>query len=265
MLDYDQSYKYNNLVILLYENLRKLDEFKLLKSLNNETFNDPFLEVEGVKITLGKIGALMNYHSITSIPSFSKPNNIILEMGAGQGEVAEVILSNNEKFKYVICDIPLSIFISYSRLKKDHSAFPDLILIDGGKGQLNSAKRTLDRLGLGFIEIVALAKKLEEVFVPGVKSSLSLSKTSSSLMLLREIRDEVHRFSINYHRSLRNKKNIDSNILKIDGMGQKRFQILMKEYKTLPNILRLTSLEISKKTKIPLRVCIEMLEKMKKS
>ena len=121
LLDYRQSYNYNILLILLYENLRKLDEFKLLKSLNNETFNDPFLEVEGVKITLGKIGALMNYHSITSIPSFSKSNNIILEIGAGQGAIAEVILSNNEKFKYVICDIPLSIFISYSRLKK---AFP---------------------------------------------------------------------------------------------------------------------------------------------
>mgnify|MGYP000179764482 CR=1 FL=1 len=121
LLDYDQSYKYNHLVILLYENLRKLDEFKLLKSLNDETFNDPFLEVEGVKITLNKISALQVYHSINKIPSFSKTNNIILEIGAGQGQVAEVILSNNEKFKYVICDIPLSVFISYSRLKK---AFP---------------------------------------------------------------------------------------------------------------------------------------------
>ena len=121
LLDYDQSYKYNILLILLYENLKKLDEYKLLKSLNNETFNDPFIEVEGVKITLEKIISLLNYHSITSIPSFSKPNNIILEIGAGQGAIAEVILSNNEKFKYVICDIPLSIFISYSRLKK---AFP---------------------------------------------------------------------------------------------------------------------------------------------
>ena len=121
LLDYDQSYKFNHLLVLLYENLRKLDEYKLLKSLNNETFNDPFIEVEGVKITLEKIISLLNYHSITSIPSFSKPNNIILEIGAGQGGTAEVILSNNEKFKYVICDIPLSIFISYSRLKK---AFP---------------------------------------------------------------------------------------------------------------------------------------------
>ena len=121
LLDYDQSYKYNHLLVLLYENLRKLDEYKLLKSLNDETFNDPFIEVEGVKITLEKIISLLNYHSITSIPSFSKPNNIILEIGAGQGGVAEVILSNNEKFKYVICDIPLSIFISYLRLKK---AFP---------------------------------------------------------------------------------------------------------------------------------------------
>ena len=121
LLDYDQSYKYNQLLVLLYENLRKLDEYKLLKSLNNETFNDPFIEVEGVKITLEKIISLLNYHSITSIPSFSKPNNVILEIGAGNGGTAEVILNFNEKFKYVICDIPLAIFISYLRLKK---AFP---------------------------------------------------------------------------------------------------------------------------------------------
>ena len=121
MLDYPQSCNHNILLIILYENLRKLDEFKLLKSLNDETFNDPFLEVEGVKITLNKISALQVYHSINKIPSFSKTNNIILEIGAGQGQVAEVILSNNEKFKYVICDIPLSVFFSYSRLKK---AFP---------------------------------------------------------------------------------------------------------------------------------------------
>ena len=121
LLDYPQSCNHNILLIILYENLRKLDEFKLLKSLNDETFNDPFLEVEGVKITLNKISTLQVYHSINKIPSFSKTNNIILEIGAGQGQVAEVILSNNEKFKYVICDIPLSVFFSYSRLKK---AFP---------------------------------------------------------------------------------------------------------------------------------------------
>ena len=124
LLNYDQSYKYNLLLILLYENLKKLEEYKLLKLLNNETFcgfNDPFLKIEGIKITQDKINSLLEYHSIKSIPCFSKANNTILEMGAGSGRIAEVILNFNEKFKYVICDIPLAIFISYSRLKK---AFP---------------------------------------------------------------------------------------------------------------------------------------------
>ena len=124
LLNYDQSYKYNLLLILLYENLKKLEEYKLLKLLNNETFcgfNDPFLKIEDIKITQDKINSLLEYHSIKNIPCFSKANNTILEMGAGSGRIAEVILNFNEKFKYVICDIPLAIFISYSRLKK---AFP---------------------------------------------------------------------------------------------------------------------------------------------
>ena len=118
LLDYDQSYKYNQLVTLLYANLRKLDEFKLLKTLNNSTFIDPFLEIEGVKVTLDKILTLFKYRSITNIPSFSKKNNIILEIGAGLGGVAEVTLMNNEKFKYIVCDIPPSICVSYLRLQK---------------------------------------------------------------------------------------------------------------------------------------------------
>jgi len=121
LLDYDQSYKYNQLVTLLYANLRKLDEFKLLKIIKNDTFIDPFIEIEGVKITLDKILTLFKYRSITNIPNFSKPNNIILEIGAGLGGVAEATLLNNEKFKYIICDIPPSIFVSYLRLQK---AFP---------------------------------------------------------------------------------------------------------------------------------------------
>ncbi len=124
LLNYDQSYKYNLLLILLYENLKKLEEYKLLKFLNNKTFcgfNDPFLEVEGIKITQDKINSLLEYHSIKNIPCFSKVDNIVLELGAGSGRIAEVILNFNEKFKYVICDIPLAIFISYLRLKK---AFP---------------------------------------------------------------------------------------------------------------------------------------------
>ena len=104
--------------------MKKLEEYKLLKLLNNETFcgfNNPFLKIEGIKITQDKINSLLEYHSIKNIPCFSKGNNTILEMGAGSGRIAEVILNFNEKFKYVICDIPLAIFISYSRLKK---AFP---------------------------------------------------------------------------------------------------------------------------------------------
>jgi len=80
-----------------------------------------------------------------------------------------------------------------------------LILVDGGKGQLSSAKSALDSLGLSFIPIIGLAKKMEEVFKPQYLEAQSISKTSPGLVLLKQIRDESHRFAITFHRQLREK------------------------------------------------------------
>lgn len=123
--NYEISLNYNCILILLYENLKKLREFNLLNKLNDKSFlgfSDPFIEIEGIKVTHDKINSLIDYHSIYSIPSFSKKNNIILEIGAGSGRVCDTILTFNKEFKYVICDIPPSIYVSYVRLK---IAFPN--------------------------------------------------------------------------------------------------------------------------------------------
>jgi len=93
----------------------------------------------------------------------------------------------------------------YKRVIKEKLPLPDLVLIDGGKGQLSSAKSALDDLGLSFLPVIGLAKKMEEVFKPEFSEPQSISKTSPGLILLKQIRDESHRFAIAFHRQIRDK------------------------------------------------------------
>ena len=97
------------------------------------------------------------------------------------------------------------IFRRYKRVLEENLPLPDLILVDGGKGQLSSAKGILDSLGLSFIPVIGLAKKMEEVYKPEFSEPQSISKTSPGLVLLKQIRDESHRFAITFHRLLRDK------------------------------------------------------------
>ncbi|MBC22134.1 MAG: excinuclease ABC subunit C [Candidatus Marinimicrobia bacterium] len=93
----------------------------------------------------------------------------------------------------------------YKRVLKEQLPLPDLIVIDGGKGQLSSSKDALDSLGLAFIPIIGIAKKMEEVFKPNISEPQNISKTSPGLMLLKRVRDESHRFAIQFHRQIREK------------------------------------------------------------
>ena len=97
------------------------------------------------------------------------------------------------------------VFRRYKRQLAEKNPLPDLILIDGGKGQLSSAKLSLDKLELN-LPVVALAKKLEEVFIPTKKQPLIIAKNSPALNLLKQIRDEAHRFAITFQRSKRTKR-----------------------------------------------------------
>ena len=100
-------------------------------------------------------------------------------------------------------------------------------MVDGGKGQLSSAVEVLDNLGIKNYEIVGLAKRLEEVFLPGESEAQSIPKTSSSLKLLQHVRDEAHRFAITFHRERRSKRTITSELLEIKGIGEKVAQKLL--------------------------------------
>ncbi len=113
---------------------------------------------------------------------------------------------------------------------------PDLIVVDGGKGQLSSACRVLDDLGIKGQNIIGLAKRLEEVFLPGISDAQSIPKTSSGLKLLQRVRDEAHRFAITYHRKLREKRTIKSELDDIKGIGEKTRTKLLTEFDSVEKI-----------------------------
>jgi excinuclease ABC subunit C len=113
---------------------------------------------------------------------------------------------------------------------------PDLIVIDGGKGQLSSAVKVLDDIGIKNQNIIGLAKRLEEVYVPGASDAQSIPKTSSGLKLLQRIRDEAHRFAITFHRSLRDKRTLKSELEDIKGIGKKTAQRLLADFGSVEKI-----------------------------
>lgn len=109
----------------------------------------------------------------------------------------------------------------YKRVVAEGLAFPDLIVIDGGKGQVSSAIEALTELGLEHLPLIGLAKRLEEIIIPNQNETLILPRTSSSLRLLQQIRDEAHRTAITFHRSLRDKRTLQTELTNIEGIGQK--------------------------------------------
>ena len=147
----------------------------------------------------------------------------------------------------------------YLRVKKEQGSLPDLILIDGGKGQLSMAVSALRELGLDYISIVGLAKRLEEVFVPGISDPQSIHKQSPGLILLRRIRDEAHRFAITFQRSKR-KDSLTSLFNDIDGMGPKRVQKLLQSFDSTETIAKSTQKDISTKTGIPEKLADEIIK-----
>lgn len=119
---------------------------------------------------------------------------------------------------------------------------PDLIIIDGGKGQLHASIPLIRQVGLIDVPVISLAKRIEEVFVEGQSESIILSHHSPELQLLQQIRDEAHRFAITYHRKLRGKRNLESILDHIEGIGPKRRKGLHKAFPTL-QAMREASLE----------------------
>lgn len=135
----------------------------------------------------------------------------------------------------------------YIRVLTEKQQIPDLIIIDGGKGQLNAAVEVLEELQiLSKTNIIGLAKRLEEVFVPGESDSILLPKSSLSLRLLQQIRDEAHRFAITYHRKLREKRTLQTELTKIKGIGKTKAEKLLKQFGSVKSIREQNIEELSK-------------------
>ena len=129
------------------------------------------------------------------------------------------------------------VYRRYARLLNENQPLPQLIVIDGGKGQLGAALEVLNELNLrGKIAIVGLAKRIEEVFFPGDLNAIILDRRSETLKLLQQMRDEAHRFGITHHRNRRSKSGIQSELDTIPGIGPKMKEKLYKDFKTISNI-----------------------------
>jgi excinuclease ABC subunit C len=142
----------------------------------------------------------------------------------------------------------------YSRQIAENKAFPDLIIVDGGKGQLSSALAVLRELDMNKQPVIGLAKRLEEIFLPGITDPQTLPRTSSSLKLLQQIRDEAHRFAITFHREKRSKRTIKSVLDDVPGIGEKRKQALLKKFGSLKKIKTLNVEILTKDGHLPQRL-----------
>lgn len=132
------------------------------------------------------------------------------------------------------------------RLLDENQSLPQLIIIDGGKGQLSSALKSIDDLGLrGKIAIIGIAKRLEELFYPGDSVPLYLDKKSETLKIIQQLRNEAHRFGITHHRDKRSKAALNSSVETIPGIGEKTMLTLLKHFKSVKRLKLATEKEIS--------------------
>lgn len=129
------------------------------------------------------------------------------------------------------------VYRRYSRLINENKSLPNLIVIDGGKGQLSSSVKSLKELGINKkVTIIGIAKRLEEIYFPNESTPLYIDKKSESLKLIQKLRDEAHRFSLRQYRNRRDNNFLDSELNKIDGIGEKTAISLIKEFKSVNNI-----------------------------
>lgn len=139
------------------------------------------------------------------------------------------------------------VYRRYSRLKSEGKPLPDLIIVDGGKGQLSAAVESLEALGLfGLIPIIGIAKRLEEIFFPFDPYPLCIDKRSNSLKVIQHIRDEAHRFGITFHRSKRSKATFRTSLTDIEGIGDKTAQDLLIRFSSVKQISEASLEELAK-------------------
>src|SRR6056297_846235 len=157
------------------------------------------------------------------------------------------------------------VYRRYRRLLNEERKLPDLILIDGGKGQLNAALAALDELGLDDMQILGLAKREEEVFLPDREKPIMIPKNSAALHLLQRVRDEAHRFAVNYHRKLRSRRITHSMLERIPGIGPEKRKSLLRHFGSLAKIRSADIEELKDVTGISDKLAFLISDYLKKS
>jgi excinuclease ABC subunit C len=137
------------------------------------------------------------------------------------------------------------IYRRYKRILEENKSLPQLLIIDGGKGQLSAATKSLEKLNLkGRIAVIGIAKRLEEIYFPEDKIPLYINKNSETLKLIQQIRNEAHRFGVKLHRNKREKAMLMSDLDNIKGIGEKTRNELLKRFGSVDLILKANPAEI---------------------
>jgi excinuclease ABC subunit C len=131
------------------------------------------------------------------------------------------------------------------RLKEGRSRRPDLLLVDGGRGQVSAAVEAMRESGLSPIAVAGLAKKNEEIFLPGIKAPISLPRRNPGLKLLQKARDEAHRFAVSYHRKIRSRGLVESALDGIPGVGEYRKTLLLVRFGSIAGLSKADESEIA--------------------
>jgi excinuclease ABC subunit C len=135
----------------------------------------------------------------------------------------------------------------YKRLLAEEQPLPDLVVVDGGKGQLSAAVEALEKLGLrGKVPVIGIAKRLEEIYFPGDSIPIYIDKKSETLKIIQHLRDEAHRFGITHHRNRREKGSLKSQLSDIKGIGPQTEKILLNTFKSVAGIKRASEEELVK-------------------
>jgi excinuclease ABC subunit C len=139
------------------------------------------------------------------------------------------------------------IYRRYKRVIEENQPLPQLIIVDGGKGQLSSAMESINKLGLhGKVAVIGIAKKLEEIYYPGDSLPLYIDKKSETLRIIQQLRDEAHRFGITHHRKRREKGTIKTELTEIAGVGESTSTVLLRKFRSVKGIREASLADIQK-------------------
>jgi excinuclease ABC subunit C len=151
----------------------------------------------------------------------------------------------------------------FTRRLEEQLPLPDLVVIDGGKGQLSAAVEVTTRLGLAQLPMISLAKREEEVFLPGRSESLRMPRRSPSLRLLQRARDEAHRFGLAYNRKRRTQRTITSELLTIPGVGPRKRRQLLERFGSLAGVKSASVAELASLPGVSTRLAERILDHLK--